>query len=315
MFGKEKIRALEDQLNALKGKMNTAEKEKKELEDRLNGTKNQLQAAKAKIEELEKKVAESELTELQEKARQTIVEYEGLKELYLQKNREIDATRESTEEGFAREAATKRHDLAEEIEQNREENREMVTETVKTFAGSYRYYLDQIRALMDALSEAAKETGENLFKGESTDIRASFGTRIVERLRDDADSLRQNTGDKLLIGAEEEPVEEPAAEACEACEEAAEEVKEEACEACEETVEEAAEEACEACGEAAEEVKEEACEACEEAAEAVQEAAEEACGEAAEEVKEVAEEAVEAVQETAEEAAEESREKIECFEA
>ena len=48
MFGKEKIRALEDQLNALKGKMNTAEKEKKELEDRLNGTKNQLQAAKAK---------------------------------------------------------------------------------------------------------------------------------------------------------------------------------------------------------------------------------------------------------------------------
>ena len=277
MFGKEKIRALEEELASLKGKMNTAEKEKKELEDRLSSTKDQLKTAQEKIQELEKKVAESELTELQEKARQTIVEYEGLKELYQQKNREIDATRESTEEGFAREAATKRHDLAEEIEQNREDNRQMVSETVRTFAGSYRYYLDQIRALMDALSEAAKETGENLFKGETQDIRGSFGTRIVERLRDDADSLRQNTGDKLLIGAEE-----PAAveEACEACEE----VAETACDACEEAAEEVKDAACEAC----EEASEEACAACEKAEEAVEEAAEEIpaeVNEAAEETK------------------------------
>ena len=296
MFGKEKIRALEEQLASLKGKMNTAEKEKKELEDRLSSTKDQLKTAQEKIQELEKKVAESELTELQEKARQTIVEYEGLKELYQQKNREIDATRESTEEGFAREAATKRHDLAEEIEQNREDNRQMVSETVRTFAGSYRYYLDQIRALMDALSEAAKETGENLFKGETQDIRGSFGTRIVERLRDDADSLRQNTGDKLLIGAEEpaaqeavcEACEEVAETACEACEETAEEVceevKEEAGEACEEAAEEVKDAACEAC----EEASEEACAACEKAEEAVEEAAEEIpaeVNEAAEETK------------------------------
>ena len=274
MSGKEKIRALEEELASLKGKMNTAEKEKKELE---------------------KKVAESELTELQEKARQTIVEYEGLKELYQQKNREIDATRESTEEGFAREAATKRHDLAEEIEQNREDNRQMVSETVRTFAGSYRDYLDQIRALMDALSEAAKETGENLFKGETQDIRGSFGTRIVERLRDDADSLRQNTGDKLLIGAEEPEAQEAVCEACEACEEAAEEVKEEVCE-------EVAETACDACEEAAEEVKDAACEACEEASE-------EACA-ACEKAEEAVEEAAEEIPAEVNEAAEETKDDL-----
>lgn len=299
MFGKEKIRALEEQLASLKGKMNTAEKEKKELEDRLSSTKDQLKTAQEKIQELEKKVAESELTELQEKARQTIVEYEGLKELYQQKNREIDATRESTEEGFAREAATKRHDLAEEIEQNREDNRQMVSETVRTFAGSYRYYLDQIRALMDALSEAAKETGENLFKGETQDIRGSFGTRIVERLRDDADSLRQNTGDKLLIGAEEPAAQEAVCEACE-------EVAETACEACEETAEEVCEEvkeeAGEACEEAAEEVKDAACEACEEASE-------EACA-ACEKAEEAVEEATEEIPAEVNEAAEETKDDL-----
>ena len=295
MSGKEKIRALEEELASLKGKMNTAEKEKKELEDRLSSAKDQLKTAQEKIQELEKKVAESELTELQEKARQTIVEYEGLKELYQQKNREIDATRESTEEGFAREAATKRHDLAEEIEQNREDNRQMVSETVRTFAGSYRYYLDQIRALMDALSEAAKETGENLFKGETQDIRGSFGTRIVERLRDDADSLRQNTGDKLLIGAEEPEAQEAVCEACEACEEAAEEVKEEVCE-------EVAETACDACEEAAEEVKDAACEACEEASE-------EACA-ACEKAEEAVEEAAEEIPAEVNEAAEETKDDL-----
>ena len=300
MFGKEKIRALEEELASLKGKMNTAEKEKKELEDRLSSAKDQLKTAQEKIQELEKKVAESELTELQEKARQTIVEYEGLKELYQQKNREIDATRESTEEGFAREAATKRHDLAEEIEQNREDNRQMVSETVRTFAGSYRYYLDQIRALMDALSEAAKETGENLFKGETQDIRGSFGTRIVERLRDDADSLRQNTGDKLLIGAEEPEAQEAVCEkvaetACDACEEAAEEVKEEVCE-------EVAETACDACEEAAEEVKDAACEACEEASE-------EACA-ACEKAEEAVEEAAEEIPAEVNEAAEETKDDL-----
>lgn len=216
MFGKEKIMALEAQLTSMRGKMEAAIKERKDLQDQLQKMQDQLKHAKDKVQELEAKVAESELTELKEKARQTIVEYEGLKELYQQKNREIDATRESTEEGFAREAASKRQNLADEIEQNREGNRQLVTETIKTFAGSYRYYLDQIRVLTDALSQAARETGENLFKGEIQDIRESFGSRIVNRLRNDADSLRQNNGDKLLIGAEE-PVDE-SEEPCGTCE-------------------------------------------------------------------------------------------------
>ena len=210
MFGKEKIRGLEDDLSRLRGTMEGLEKEKKGLQEELSGARDQLQdvqtqlaTAQARIAELEKCIAESENVELLEKARQTVVEYEGLKELYLKKNQEIDAVRESTEEGFAREAATKRQDLADEIEQKREDNREMIAETVSTFAGSYRYYLDQIRVLMDALSQAATETGRSLFRGDTAGLQESFGAKIVERLRDDTGSLPENQGDRLLIGTEE----------------------------------------------------------------------------------------------------------------
>ena len=158
MFGSGKIKELEARLSSMRNKLDSVEKEKK---DALQ----QLTDAKGRIQDLERQLAESEGTELKNQARKTIVEYEGLKDLYMQKNRELDESRESVEEGFAREAATKRHDLEEEIRTNREDNQTMVTETVKTFAGSYQYYLDQIRVLMDALSQAAKETGDSLFEG------------------------------------------------------------------------------------------------------------------------------------------------------
>ena len=196
MFGNEKRKELESRLSEIQHRLDSSEKEKADLQQ-------QLKTAKDKIQDLEKRLAESEGTELQEKARQTIVEYEGLKELYAQKAKELDESRESTEESFAREAANKRHDLSEEIRINRENNQNMVTETVKTFAGSYQYYLDQIRVLMDALSQAAKETGESLFAGDPEDIRERFGAKILGRLRSDADALKQENGDVLLIGTEE----------------------------------------------------------------------------------------------------------------
>jgi len=287
MFGSGKIKELEARLSSMRNKLDSVEKEKK---DALQ----QLTDAKGRIQDLERQLAESEGTELKNQARKTIVEYEGLKDLYMQKNRELDESRESVEEGFAREAASKRHDLEEEIRTNREDNQTMVTETVKTFAGSYQYYLDQIRVLMDALSQAAKETGDSLFAGDQPNIKEVFGSRIREHLQNDTDALRQNAGDILLIGAEEakeavaETAEEiagtveeavvPAEEIAEAVEETAE-IAEEAADEIQDAAEEKAEEAAAAAGnvqEAVEDVAEEATETAEEIAEDAREAAEEA---------------------------------------
>ena len=259
MFGKGKLAAMEEQLSALRQKAEDALKEKTKLVEQLSDTRGKLKEAQEKIRELENRIAETDLSQLQQQARQSIAEYEGLKELYQQKNQEIDAVRETTEEGFAREAANKRLALSDEIARSKQDNQNMIKDTVQTFAGSYRYYLDQIRVLMDALCQAATDTGEHLFEGEVGDIQASFGARIVEQLRNDTDTLPSNTGDKLLIGAEKE---EEAAEESEAPEEpeepeAPEEPEEEPAEPqaepeAPEFIEEAAEQAEEIAQEAAE---------------------------------------------------------------
>ena len=287
MFGSGKLRELEAQLSSVKNKLESAVKEKTDLLQ-------QLKDAKDRIQDLEKQLAESEGTELKEQAKKTIVEYEGLKELYVQKNKELDESRERVEEGFAREAAAKRHDLSEEIRVSREDNQAMVSEAVQTFAGSYQYYLDQVRVLMDALSQAAQETGGALFAGENQNIKERFGARILEHLQNDTDALKQNTEDLLLIGAEEEK---EAAEGLEAAEEEAAETAQEAGGAAE--TEAAAEEAADACEEAVETVTE-----------AVEAAAEEAA-DACEEAVETAADTVEAAEEAAEEIPEEAAQLIE----
>ena len=260
MFGKEKIRELESRLAETRNKLDAAEKEAKGLQDKVKaaadqireleqkaadsareletttaeklGLQEELEAAKTKIGDLEQRVADHELENLKAQSQQTIVEYEGLKGLYNEKIKEFEDSRTAAEEEFAKEAANKRHNLSEEIRENRENNEKLVSETISTFAGSYTYYLDQIRTLMDALSNAARETGENLFHGETGNIRERFGSAIVEHLRSDAEGLKQNAGDVLLIGAEEAAE----AEKTECCEEAAK----------------CCEEAAECCGEAAE---------------------------------------------------------------
>ena len=231
MFGSGKMKELESRLISTKLKLEEAEKANKDLDQ-------QLKTAKNRIRDLEKQLKESDGIALQEPARKTIVEYEGLKGLYIQKTKEIEDIREKTEESFAVEAANKRHDLSEEIRINREENQTLVSQTVQTFAGSYQYYLDQIRGLMDALSAAAKETGESLFAGDELNIKERFGTRILEHLQSNANAMKQDNGDLMLIGAEEpapaaedaaadfspvpDAVEETAAETAELPEDAAE---------------------------------------------------------------------------------------------
>ena len=239
MFGSAKIQNLEIKIQSLNDQLQKAAQENQSL-------KQALESAQRKSAELEAKLADTDLEQLKEEARASKAEFEGLKGLYTEKIQAFDASKEDEEQAFAREAALKRHNLENEIRDNRQSNQEYVSSTVKSFSDSYNYYLNQIKLLMDALSDVAASAGEVLFTEPNDDLKAKIGQQMAEKLKAETDPLRTGSGDRILIGSLEE---EPAEEACEACEEAAEAV-EEVCEACEEAVE-AAQEACEACEEAA----------------------------------------------------------------
>ena len=195
--------------NATMAELVKTVQEKEELESQLKSAKSRiselekdLTATKGKIGELETKLNDTNLKELKDKAKRSAAEFEGLKELYTEKVRAFDESLETREEEFARESAVKRNDLKEELQANRDENQERVRNTVKDFAGSYLYYMDQIRLMMDALNQAAAETGSTLFEG---DVKERFGASIAEHLRKDVNALEQSTRDRLLIGAADKP--------------------------------------------------------------------------------------------------------------
>ena len=203
------------------------ESQLKSANEKIASLEKDLSAAKGKIGELEDKLENTDLKELEEKARQSAAQFEGLKKLYIGKIREFDHSKEIREEEFEKDASLKRYNLEEEIRTNREENQEMVSNTVKDFAGSYLYYMDQIRTMMEALSQAAAETGKTLFSGERANVKERFGASVAEHLRNDVSALEQGTGDRMLIGTMDEVKEEASDEAIpeetEAEEEAAEE--------------------------------------------------------------------------------------------
>ena len=208
MFGSRKIQELEYKLREVTDNLDKITKERNDLTQRLS-------EADAKIADLEAKVAESELEHLKEDARATKAQFEGLKELYTRKVKEFDDSIEQREEDFAQEDALKRHNLENEIRDNRQANQEYVAGTVKRFSESYNYYLNQIKLLMDALGDIAKHTGEALFTGEYSDrdLMTSMGEEIVARLKTDTDSLRTDDSGLVLIGTPEEAQKEDAPEA------------------------------------------------------------------------------------------------------
>ena len=197
MFGSKKSQIFEAQANELKKKLEQEIKHSKELES-------QLQNAKEKISSLEKQIADSEQETLKRELNASKAEYEGLKDLYVRKNQEFDDSVGQREEEFARNAARQRKDLENEISDNRQENREYVTGAIQSFSESYNYYLNQIRVLMDALSDVATKTGKALFTGEADDLKANFGLSMAEEIRSRTDALRNHAGDVLLIGGQED---------------------------------------------------------------------------------------------------------------
>ena len=193
MFGSGKIKELEARLSEMSGKLGTLTKEKENLQQELN-------RAREKVSSLEEKLKASESEALNRELKGSIAEYEGLKELYQRKNEEFDTSRKDREEEFARKAATDRFNLENEIQDNRQANRDYVTRTVKTFNESYQYYLNQIRMLMDALGEVTARVGEGLFTGEEDDLKAKIGQQMAEKLKEDTDPLRgTNNGDLILL--------------------------------------------------------------------------------------------------------------------
>ena len=218
MFGSKKIQELEAQVSELQSKLSQETAQKNDLAQ-------QLESARQQIAEMESQLHDFDLEQAKESARASRAEYEGLKDLYTRKNREFEDAREDAEQSFAREEALKRHNLENEIRDNRQANQDYVTSTVKSFGESYNYYLNQIKLLMDALGDVATRTGEALFAGENADLKSRFGSQMRDTLKSGTDGLKGDTGDLILIGSAE--VEEKAEALPDDVEETAEEAAEE----------------------------------------------------------------------------------------
>lgn len=262
MFGGKKRQELEAQVSQLQDKLTQETNQNADLTQRLED-------ANRRIRELESRLNDFDLERLKEEARASHAEYEGLKELYQRKNREFDDYKEGAEQEFARDQALQRHNLENEIRDNRQANQDYVASTVKTFGESYNYYLNQIKVLMDALGDVATRTGQALFSGENTDLKSRFGSQMRDVLKSGADSLKGDDGDLILIGTMDEEVPEAVEEAFDAAEEALDTAEE----AVEEAVDEASE-AVEDAEDALEDAFEDAGDAFEETEDAFEEAAE-----------------------------------------
>ena len=218
MFGSKKIQELEDRVRELTESLSRAQSDN----------------ASSRIREMEAQLKDFDLERAREEAKASRAEFEGLKDLYTRKNREFDEYKEEEEQRFARDQALQRHNLENEIRDNRQANQDYVTSTVKTFGESYNYYLGQIKVLLDALGNVATRTGETLFAGGNADLRASFGHQMRDLLKSGVDAFNDEE-EELVVEAEDVP--EVAEEAAEPAPEAAEEVGEAAGDAAEEPLE------------------------------------------------------------------------------
>lgn len=203
-----KEKEFELRIEHLKESMDKLGEEKK-------GVEKNLEKARTRISELEEKLAQTEVESLRKEARETLAEAQGLKELYLRKNEDFDSNMQAESENYAKEEVRARRKFNEELAQQKKDTEEYVGDTVETFSETYNYYLNQIKVLMDALGQVATKTGKHLFSGEEVDLKTEFGRRMMRALKQEAETLPQEGGNRVLFGApeeEEEKKEEPKAE-------------------------------------------------------------------------------------------------------
>ncbi len=185
MFGKKQIQELEAQLQTTREELNQATSENASLRE-------QLEAANRQIAALKDQLHDFDLEKEKEATAALKAEYEGLRNLYRQKNQEFDDSKEEKEQTFARDQAIQRHNLENEIRDNRQANQDYVANTVRTFGESYNYYLNQIKVLMDALGSVAAQTGEALFSQENADLKARFDSQMRGALKSSSVGALQN---------------------------------------------------------------------------------------------------------------------------
>jgi len=286
MFGGKKVQELEAQVRELQEKLTRETEEKADLARKL-------ESAGSRIAEMEAQLNDFDLERLKEEAKASRAEFEGLRELYARKNREFDDSKEEEEERFARDQALARHNLENEIRDNRQANRDYVANTVRDFGESYNYYLNQIRTLMDALGSVAARTGEALFSGEKVDMKASFGTQMRDMLKAGGEPLLGEAMGGEFVEEAEESFAEPLEDLGEAAAEAAE--------GAEESFAEPLESLGEAAAEAAEDAEESFAEPLESLGEAVTEAVEQTEESFAEPLSGLGEAVTEAVEDAEEE--------------
>ena len=197
MFGSHKIQDLEYKLRDVTESLDRANREKRELEQKLS-------ESEKKLEQLEAQLSDNDLETLREQTRISQAEFESLKKMYSTKVKEFEDSIEEKEQDFAKEDALKRYNLENEIVDNRKANQAYVADRVKSFGESYMYYLNQIKVLMDALSQVAVETGKTLFAHDADNLKVNFSQQMAETLKSGKDSLAGEDGDLIVIGASEE---------------------------------------------------------------------------------------------------------------
>jgi chromosome segregation ATPase len=196
----EKYSALEQNLSdseaekaSLQECLEVAESKNSELQEKLSAAtannedlEQKLGAAYQNISELEAKLCDTDFEALKEQERVTLVELEGLRELYTKKIQDFDNSIEERQEAIEKENSIQRYNLEKEIEEDRQANQEYVSNTVKEFGESFNYYLDQVKVLMNALSHVATKTGENLFKEKEKKLKTILGEAVAEEISGEA---------------------------------------------------------------------------------------------------------------------------------
>ena len=192
----EKYSALEQNLSdseaekaSLQECLEVAESKNSELQEKLSAAtannedlEQKLGTAYQNISELEAKLCDTDFEALKEQERVTLVELEGLRDLYTKKIQDFDNSIEERQEAIEKENSIQRYNLEKEIQEDRQANQEYVSNTVKEFGESFNYYLDQVKVLMNALSHVATKTGENLFKEKEKKLKTILGEAVAEEI-------------------------------------------------------------------------------------------------------------------------------------
>ena len=97
--------------------------------------------------------------------------------------------------------------LENEIRKNRQASEDYVARTVGEFSETYNYYFNQIRILMDALSNVARDAGQKLFHGENGNLKTNFALHMANELKSGRTALESDQERLIVIGANEEDTE------------------------------------------------------------------------------------------------------------